>query len=571
MRWAALILAILVPAPAGAIDVPRFVDEAESAGIEHRYTGGWEFFVGGGVAAFDCDGDLDTDLAFAGGASPAALFRNVGETGGALRFEPVDGLSIESVTGIHALDLTGDGVQDLVLLRVGENLLLEGQGDCRFARANERLGFEGGEAWSTAFAAVFEAGQALPTLFIGNYVDRHQPGAPFGTCHDNRLYRPAGARYAPPTPIRPGFCALSALFSDWDRDGTPDLRVSNDRQYYRGGAEQLFRLAPDRPPTAYGPAQGFRPVKIWGMGIASHDLTGDGLPEVFLTSMADNQLQTLADTRRGIELRPAFEDIAFARGVTLHRPYLEDAVRPSTAWHAEFDDVNNDGSIDLFVAKGNVEGMQEFAHRDPNNLVLGQGDGTFAEAAPAAGLVTFERARGAVLTDLNLDGLLDLVVVNREAPVEVWRNLGGARAGSGFAPMGQWLELQLRQPGTNPDAIGAWIEVRAGAHIWRREVTSGGGHASSDAGWLHVGLGTAERAEIRVQWPDGEWGPWLRVFTNSFLRIERGRDQPRIWLPPAPRATDPVAGAMATTDARSTSASNGTLARPLPGGVRESP
>ena len=533
MRGLALGLALLWPATAAAIDPPKFVDEAAKAGIDHRYTGGWEFFVGGGVAAFDCDGDLDTDLAFAGGSSPTALFRNVGETAGPLRFEPVAGLEIDAVSGIYALDLTSDGIQDLVLLRVGENLILEGLGDCRFERANERLGFAGGESWSTAFAAVFEAGQTLPTLFVGNYVDRHQPGAPFGTCHDHDLFRPEGGHYAAPTPLRPGFCALSALFSDWDRDGTPDLRISNDRQYYRGGIEQLFRLAPGQPPFEYGPAQGFRPVKIWGMGIASHDLTGDGLPEVFLTSMADNQLQTLADTRRGIDLRPAYDDIALARGVTLHRPYLEDAVRPSTAWHAEFDDLNNDGLIDLFVAKGNVEGMQEFAARDPNNLALGQGDGTFAEAAPEAGLVTFQRARGAALTDLNLDGLLDLVVVNREAPAELWRNLGRARSDGGFAPMGQWLQLRLHQAGANPDAIGAWIEVRSGAHIWRREVTAGGGHASSDAGWLHFGLGTAERAEIRVQWPDGEWGPWLRAFTSGFLGIERGRDQPRIWLPPA--------------------------------------
>ena len=34
---------------------------------------------------------------------------------------------------------------------------------------------------------------------------------------------------------------------------------------------------------------------IWGMGIASYDVTGDGLPEVYLTSQGDNKLQTLAD------------------------------------------------------------------------------------------------------------------------------------------------------------------------------------------------------------------------------------------------------------------------------------
>lgn len=522
------VLGLWFAAPAGAVEPPRFIDDATASGIEQRYTGGWEFFVGGGVAVLDCDGDRWPDLYFAGGTSPAALYRNRSERGGALRFEAVADpvVAVEAATGAYPLDIDSDGLTDLVVLRVGENLILRGLGDCRFERANERLGFAGGDAWTTAFSATWEAGAQLPTLAVANYVDRSAPGAPFGTCHDNELHRPDGARYGRPLPLRPGFCALSALFSDWDRDGVPDLRVSNDRQYYRGGQEQLFRLEPGLAPRAYGTAEGFRPLKIWGMGIASQDLTGDGLPEIFLTSMSDNKLQTLVDTRRGVELRPDYDDIAFTRGVTLHRPDLDDEVRPSTAWHAEFEDVNNDGRIDLFVAKGNVEGMVDFAERDPNNLVLGRADGTFTDAAREAGIVTFAKARGAAVTDLNLDGLPDLVVVNREAPAELWRNTG--RDG---APMGQWLMIRARQPGPNRDAIGAWIEVRTGAHLYRRELTVGGGHAGGELGWVHFGLGTAERAEIRVQWPDGEWGPWLRTLTNQFVFADRGAERPRYWLP----------------------------------------
>ena len=40
-------------------------------------------------------------------------------------------------------------------------------------------------------------------------------------------------------------------------------------------------------------------MQIWGMGIASQDLTGDGQPEVFLTSQADNKLQTLDEGATG--------------------------------------------------------------------------------------------------------------------------------------------------------------------------------------------------------------------------------------------------------------------------------
>jgi hypothetical protein len=37
--------------------------------------------------------------------------------------------------------------------------------------------------------------------------------------------------------------------------------------------------------------------------------------------------------------------------------------------------------------------------------------------------------------------------------------------------------------------------------------------------------------EIRVQWPDGQWGPWIRAFTNQFLLIRRLEERPVYWYP----------------------------------------
>ena len=84
------------------------------------------------------------------------------------------------------------------------------------------------------------------------------------------------------------------LFSDWDRSGRRDLRVTNDRHYYTDGEDQLWRVLPDEAPTEYDRADGWQRLRIWGMGIASQDLDGDGYPEVYLTSIGDNKLQTLA-------------------------------------------------------------------------------------------------------------------------------------------------------------------------------------------------------------------------------------------------------------------------------------
>src|SRR6185436_13256125 len=186
-----------------------------------------------------------------------------------------------------------------------------------------------------------------------------------------------------------------------------------------------------------------------------------------------------------------------------------------------FEDVNNDGLADLFVTKGNVDAQPEFAQRDPNELYLGQPDGTFQVRTAEAGILDVERSRGAALVDLDLDGLLDLVVVERNAPVGIWWNTGAGATGAPLQ-MGHWLDITLAQPGPNGHAIGAWIEVRANGRTIAREVTVGGGHASGQLGPIHVGLGPTATAEVRVRWPDGEWGDWMPVDADRYVVIERG-------------------------------------------------
>jgi hypothetical protein len=522
--------ALSAEATAAAMAPPRFVEEAETAGIEHVYDGGFTFFVGGGVAAFDCSDDGRPDLYLAGGENPAALYRNESPVGGELRFVQVPDAATDltEVVGAYPVDIDGDGTLDLAVLRVGENVLLRGLGDCRFERANEAWGFDGGDDWTAGFSATWEGEAALPTLAIGNYLDLAdiQQRA---TCADSQLVRPEpdGTTYAEPAPLTPGWCTLSVLFSDWSRTGGRDLRMANDRHYYEDGQEQLWHIEEGQPPRMYTAEEGWQRLVIWGMGIAEYDLTGDGLPEVFLTSQGDNRLQTLADGATG----PTYEDVALERGVTAHRPYTGGDVLPSTAWHPEFQDVNNDGLVDLYISKGNVEAIPEYAAKDPSNLLLGQADGTFVEAAEEAGIATFLRARGAALVDLNLDGMLDLVQVNRRENVGVWRNVGWGDA-TRPAPMGDWVAVRLEQPGPNRDAIGSWITVRFGDRTVQREITIGGGHASGQLGWIHVGLGDADGAQIRVEWPDGETGPWLDLPVNGFAFVERGADAVRPWSPP---------------------------------------
>lgn len=517
-------LLLFLPLAAGAQDeppprpvTPIFQEEqADESGVSTVYDGDWEFMVGGGVSTFDCDDDGFPDMLLPGGSGKSVFYHNESRKGGAIRFKAMaSGLEVDNLLGSYAIDIDGDGIKDIVLLRLGENIVMRGKGKCQFERANETWNFEGGKAWSAAMAATWERGNTWPTIAIGNYIDPEADMEPWGSCTDNWLHRPEAAtpqrKFANPLPLTPSYCALSMLFTDWNRSGTPSLRVSNDREYYKGGREQMWHVDPGKAPVLYSEEEGWKYLRIWGMGIASYDLDFDGYPEYFLTSMADNKLQALVTVPKDGKGPAAYKDIAFAKGVTAHRPYTGGDWHPSTAWHTDFQDVNNDGLVDLFIAKGNVAEMPDFAKLDPNDLLVQNAKGNFIEMGLEAGIASMNVSRGAALVDFNLDGLVDLVVTNRWKPAQVWRNI--------TPDAGHFIEIGLKNDGGNRDGIGSWIEVKHDGHILRREITIGGGHAGGSLGWHHFGVGGDTEVEFRVIWPDGVVDEWQKVAAGGFYRV----------------------------------------------------
>jgi enediyne biosynthesis protein E4 len=524
---------IYYSAHAAEVKVPvhsRFVEETESAGLQIRFDGEEEYLVGGGVATFDCDNDGLPEIYVTGGVNRSKFYRNRSARGGALKLqEERSGLEVTNAIGAYPIDIDSDGIVDVVVLRVGEVQAFRGVGACKFERANSAWSFASSNGWHSAFSATWEQGNPWPTLAIGTYTDRTKPEFPWGSCTPALLLRPApnGKSFQSPAPLLPGHCALSMLFSDWRGanstvSGEATLRVSNDREYYKNGQEQLWKLVPGVAPTLYGPEQGWKPLQIWGMGIASHDLDGDGRPEIFLTSMSDNKLQQLNPGAT----QPTYTDIAYKRGATAHRPFVGGDVRPSTAWHSQFVDVNHDGLADIFIVKGNISSMPDFAALDPNNLLLQQSDGRFFEAGHLAGIASVKRGRGGMMVDMNGDGLLDAVVVNRWDNAQLWRNVGLGTAAKA-APIGNWLQLRLRQDGVNRDAIGAWVEVEIGAgpmkRVLRQEHTIGGGHASGHLGWIHFGIADSEQVRVRVRWPQQAWSAWQNAAANQFYMFDKAR------------------------------------------------
>ena len=152
---------------------PRFVDETAAAGVDHTYDGDFPYFVGGGVAAFDCDGDGRPDLYVAGGASPAAPVpqRELGRRRAAVR------------AGRRSGDRSDRGHRRLPARRGwrrhgrphGPAARRERRSSAASAAAassgpTSAGGSTAATRWTTAFSATWEGAHALPTLAFGNYV-----------------------------------------------------------------------------------------------------------------------------------------------------------------------------------------------------------------------------------------------------------------------------------------------------------------------------------------------------------------------------------------------------------------
>ncbi len=483
-------LLVLLSATSAQADVV-FIDKSHNLPT-HSYTGGWEHFVGGGLAILDCNGDDLPDVYAAGGTTQAALWINES----AFSFRSGDIAPLTGVVGAYPIDLDNDKYLDLYVLRVGQNVALKGGPDCDFS---QEIPLPTQDAWSTAFTAWWD-GDA-PSMAIGNYVDRSDPEGPFEACDANSLLEPDADGYSL-TPLAPGFCALSMLAGP-DARGRLALRISNDRHYYvRGGYEQMWDIQDRR---FLKEADGWPEVSLWGMGIGSVDLTGDGVDEVMLTSMGDQLLQLPQPDG-------SYANAPYAIGTYAQRPHTGGDGRPSTGWHAEFGDIDNDGRADLFIAKGNVDQMPGMAMQDPNNLLMQQTDGSFVEVAETAGIATLERSRGAALVDFDGDGRLDLIVLNRRAAPELYANA--------TPKAGNWLAIDLSQEGSNYNAVGASIEVRTSLGNQIRHRRIGGGHAGGQLLPIHFGLGKAREAQVIVTWPDGQITEH-QTDGNTTLRVSR--------------------------------------------------
>lgn len=529
-------------------DQPWFEDESGSSGIEFEWTSGatGQFnlpeIIGGGIAMIDYDDDGDLDLYFVQGghvvdAIDAQKFNEVSDrlyrNDGDFKFIDVSRQTLPAASGsgygmCPAIgDYDNDGDSDLYITNVGRNTLLRNDGD-RFTDVTESAGV-GDEGWGSAAAFIDIDRDGDLDLYSGNYLEwspqteitchASQGGedycAPtnYPTATPDRLYLNLGNGCFKDITRQAGIdsnarTALGISIADYDKNGFPDIFIAND-----GMPDTLWSNRGDGTFEDIGLQAGCSidndGQEKAGMGVGSMDMDDDGDIDILVCNLggeSDSMFRNEGDY---------FIDTTARSGVkTLTSKYT----RFGLGWI----DFNNDGHLDLFEATGRVQRAGELSptQKDPyaeiNVLLYGRANGRLAVVTPAAGIAErIERtSRGAAFGDLDGDGRIDMVVINRDAPANLYRNI--------HQDPGHWLLISVMDK-HGSDAIGAKLTAQVGSRRITRMVHPAGSYFASNDPRVHLGLGPITRIEqLNVLWPDGSTEFFGTLEADTLHRVQQG-------------------------------------------------
>ncbi|MFN2444429.1 MAG: CRTAC1 family protein [Vicinamibacterales bacterium] len=473
--------------------------------------------MGGGAALFDmdADGDLDAYLVQSGEVQNRTgkgegnrLFRNDGRgffsdvTANSGAAAPGYGM------GVAAGDVDNDGDTDLYVTNLDENVLLLNDGRGQFTNVTRKAGV-GGAGWSTSAAFLDYDTDGWLDLFVARYID-------WSVGSERECYSLTGVldycspkNYDAPTSAllfhnqrdgtfvdvsaRAGLTravgnGLGVVAADFDADGRLDIFVANDgtpnHLWMNGGPSGFVEAA-----LIQGVAIDQDGAPKAGMGVHAADVDGDGDQDLLVVN-----LDTEPDSYFRNEGR-YFVDATVSAG-------LRTASRRFTRFGMALVDFDNDGVLDLYEANGRV-GLQSERYGDdpyaePNILMRGLPGARFEEIRPGGGTATplVATSRAAAFGDVDNDGGMDVLIVNRDAAPHLLRNVVSAR--------GHWIAFRVVDR-HGRDALGAELTIDVAGRRIRRDVRAAFSYLASNDPRVHVGLGTDTRVTaVDVQWPDGQ-------------------------------------------------------------------
>lgn len=490
------------------------------------------------IVDFDRDGWPDIYVTNSAIGSKNVLYRNMHdgtfkdvapELGIADLNQAGTGVSTGAVWG----DYDNDGYEDLFLIKWGRPELYHNDHGHGFTRASEQARLP---AWINANTAIWfdYDGDGLLDLFVAGYYAEDIDLWHLTTTRimpDSFEYANNGGKkylfhnlgngkfeeVSEKVGINSHRWALAASAADLRGTGHQDLFVANDygvsELYFNDGGK--FREVGEKTGVGFAPKS--------GMNAAFGDILNDGRYAVYVSNISEdgiliqgNNLWMPKEGTAGNGLQ--YENLARDFGVELG----------GWSFGAQFGDLNNDGTLDLYLANGyisldrnrsywydfsKVAGGNSAIIGDAKNwptfdgrslsgyqnkkVWLNDGAGKFIDVAQAVGVNDTHDGRAVALVDLWNRGVLDVVVANQKGPLLVYKNT--------VAPENQWIEFQLEGTKSNRSAIGAEVTLYWNGQKQVQEVSGGTGFAAENDRRLHFGLGKNPHVEKAViRWPSGK-------------------------------------------------------------------
>ena len=306
---------------------------------------------------------------------------------------------------------------------------------------------------------------------------------------------------------------LVLAFCDYDSDGKQDFYLGNDgtpSDLARGLGGFRFRNVGIEAGAAFGVTG--QPTAAMGADWGDYDRDGDF--DLVSTAFSDEKY-TLHRQLDGMFV-PVSDEVGI--GLPTFKPL---------GFGAKFLDADNDGWLDIHFVNGHVfDNVQLIdpgsTYHQPMMLFMNRQQGPFVDIAATAGpgFAAPIVGRGSAVGDYDNDGRQDLMVVDFEGRLRLYRN----QTENG----NRWLRLDLRggQRG-NRHAYGARVEVRQGSERQLRQVAPASSYLSTSDPRLHFGLGTSDNVDlIRVVWPSGRVQEATKIRADRAYRWKEG-EQPQ--------------------------------------------